>query len=117
MTGGTTYDCIVIGVGGVGSAALYHLARRGANALGLDRFPPGHDRGSSHGETRIFRQAYMEHPDYVPLAQRSYTLWQELARKRAEALYTEAGFLQVGPADGAVIQGVLESAKQHHLDL
>jgi len=117
MTGKTTYDCIVIGVGGVGSAALYHLARRGAKALGLDRFPPGHDRGSSHGETRVLRQAYIEHPDYVPLAQRSYALWQELAGKRREALYTEAGFLQVGPAEGAVIQGVLESAKEHRLDV
>ena len=61
------YDVIVIGTGGVGSAALFHLAKRGVKVLGLDRFPPGHDRGSSHGRTRIIRQAYFEHPDYVPL--------------------------------------------------
>jgi len=115
MTRKAIYDCLVIGVGGIGSAALYHLARRGVKALGLDRFPPGHDRGSSHGETRVFRQAYMEHPDYVPLAQRSYALWRELAAKRAEALYTETGFLQVGPAEGAVVRGVLKSAREHNL--
>jgi sarcosine oxidase len=63
-----TYDCIVLGVGGFGSAALDHLARRGVRALGLDQFGVAHDRGSSHGETRIIRKAYFEHPDYVPLA-------------------------------------------------
>jgi sarcosine oxidase len=61
-----TYDVIVIGTGGVGSAALWHLARQGAHVLGLDRFPGGHDRGSSHGQSRVIRQAYFEHPDYVP---------------------------------------------------
>ena len=65
------YDCIVIGAGGVGSAALYYLARRGTRVLGIDRFPPGHDRGSSHGDTRIIRMAYFEHPDYVPLLRQS----------------------------------------------
>ena len=74
------YDAIVLGVGGVGSAALFHLAARGARVLGLDRFPPGHDRGSSHGRNRIIRQAYFEHPDYVPLLVRAYQLWDELER-------------------------------------
>ena len=113
----TQYDCIVIGVGGIGSAALYNLSRRGVKALGLDRFPPGHDRGSSHGGTRIIRQAYMEHPDYVPLAQRSYELWQQLSAEHTGALYTEAGFLQVGPSKGPVIRGVLKSAREHDLDV
>jgi sarcosine oxidase len=72
------YDCIVLGTGGVGSAACYQLSRRGAAVLGLDRFPPGHDRGSSHGQTRIIRQAYFEHADYVPLLRRAYELWAEL---------------------------------------
>ena len=66
------WQAIVLGVGGVGSAAFYELARRGVNVLGLDRFPPGHDRGSSHGQTRIIRRAYFEHPHYVPLAHRAF---------------------------------------------
>jgi sarcosine oxidase len=65
-----SFDCIVLGTGGVGSAALYHLARRGVRVLGLDRFAPGHDRGSSHGQTRVIRLAYFEHPDYVSLLRR-----------------------------------------------
>ena len=65
------YDVIILGTGGVGSAAAYHLAKRGAKVLGIDQFPGGHDRGSSHGETRVIRQAYFEHPDYVPLLRAS----------------------------------------------
>ena len=80
------YDAIVIGAaGGVGSAAMFHLASRGARVLGLDRFPPGHARGSSHGRTRIIRQAYYEHPDYVPLLVRAYQLWDELGRAARRA--------------------------------
>src|SRR5437868_7663602 len=92
------YDAIVIGAcGGVGSAAMFHLAARGARVLGLDRFPPGHDRGSSHGRTRIIRQAYFEHPDYVPLLFRAYELWAELGQRRGLPLLHEIGLLQVGP--------------------
>ena len=87
------YDCIVLGTGGIGSAALYHLARRDVNVLGIDRFPPGHDRGSSHGDTRVIRLAYMEHPDYVPLLFRAYDLWRSLAESRGESL----GFLKPRP--------------------
>ncbi len=72
------YDAIVLGAGGVGSAAMWQLARRGLRVLGIDRFHPPHDRGSSHGHTRIIRQAYFEHPDYVPLLLRAYKLWREL---------------------------------------
>jgi sarcosine oxidase len=111
------YDAIVIGTGGVGSAAAYHLARRGAKVLGLDRFPPAHDRGSSHGETRIIRQAYFEHPDYVPLVLGAYDLWAELAQQQAEQLYYEVGLVQIGPPDGIVLPGVLESARQHGLSV
>jgi len=112
-----TYDVIVLGAGGVGSAALFHLANRGAKVLGLDRFPPGHDRGSSHGRTRIIRQAYFEHPDYVPLLKRAYELWADLSEHCGKQLYHEIGLLQIGPPDGQVIQGVLQSAKQHSLDV
>src|SRR5262249_58253222 len=98
----STYDCIVIGTGGVGSAALYHLAGRGARTLGLDRFPPGHDRGSSHGDTRIIRLAYFEHPNCVPLLRRAYQLWAELAQRRRQPLYHETGLLPLSHPAGEV---------------
>ena len=72
------FDVVVCGLGATGSAALFHLARRGVRVLGLERFAPGHDRGSSHGSTRIFRLGYFEHPSYVPLVRRADTLWREL---------------------------------------
>jgi monomeric sarcosine oxidase len=113
----SAFDVIVLGVGGVGSAALDHLARRGGYALGLDRFPPGHDRGSSHGRTRLIRQAYYEHPDYVPLLKRAYELWADLSVRSRKTLYHEVGVLCVGRPDRPVISGVLTSARQHSLDV
>jgi monomeric sarcosine oxidase len=110
-----TYDAIVLGVGGVGSAALYHLARRGARVLGVDRFAPGHDRGSSHGLTRMIRLAYFEHPDYVPLLRRAFELWEALEREHGSRLYRETGLVQVGPPDGEVVPGVLRAAAEHGL--
>jgi sarcosine oxidase len=110
-------ECIVIGVGGVGSAALYHLARRGVDVLGLERFAPGHDRGSSHGETRAIRLAYFEHPCYVPLLQRSYDLWDALEADTGERLFHRTGVLQVGPPDGEVITGIQATAAAHGLDV
>ncbi len=111
------YDAIVLGVGGVGSAALYHLARRGARVLGIDRFAPGHDRGSSHGETRIIRQAYFEHTDYVPLLRRAFELWDDLQQRVHDTLYHPSGLLQIGPPGGEVIHGVRASARQHGLEI
>jgi sarcosine oxidase len=111
------YDAIVLGVGGVGSAALFHLASRGARVLGLDRFAPPHDRGSSHGQTRLIRQAYYEHPDYVPLVQRAFNGWRALEAGSGETLYHEVGLLQVGPAAGEVVRGVRASAARHHLPI
>jgi sarcosine oxidase len=109
------YDAIVIGVGGVGSAALWQLASRGARVMGIDRFSPGHDRGSSHGETRIIRLAYFEHPDYVPLLRRAYQLWADVERQTNQKLFHQVGLLQAGPLDGEVVSGVLTSARQHSL--
>lgn len=111
------YDAIVIGTGGVGSAALYHLAERGWRVLGLDRFPSGHSRGSSHGESRIIRTAYFEHVNYVPLLKRSYQLWAELEQRAGRQLFHRVGLLEVGPADGIVVPGVLQSARQHDLEV
>jgi sarcosine oxidase len=113
----TAFDVIVLGVGGVGSAALDQLAGRGLRVLGIDRFPPGHDRGSSHGRTRLIRQAYFEHPDYVPLLRRTYELWADLSERSGKTLYHQVGILQVGRADGTVVPGVLASARQHKLDV
>jgi sarcosine oxidase len=112
-----TFDAIVLGTGGVGSAALSALASRGMRALGLDRFPPGHARGSSHGQSRMIRQAYFEHPDYVPLLLRSYTLWAELEQRRGTQLLIQTGLVEVGPSDGAIVPGVLESARRYGLEV
>jgi len=109
------YDAIVIGSGGVGSAAAYHLAGRGARVLGLDRFRVPHDRGSSHGHTRIFRQAYFEHADYVPLARHSLQLWNALSEEAGQPLLRQIGLVEFGPPDGQVVPGVLSAARQHSL--
>lgn len=111
------FDTIVIGTGGVGSSALYHLASRGQRALGLDQHPPGHRFGSSHGETRVIRQAYFEHPDYVPLLLRAYELWRELEEQTDEQLLVQTGLLQIGQPDGVVLKGVLAAAEEHRLSV
>lgn len=109
------YDVIVVGLGGAGSAAAYHLSRRGLRVLGLERFGPLHERGSSHGHTRITRQAYFEHPDYVPLLLRAYELWEELERLSGQRLLRVCGGLMVGPPDGPLVSGALRSARAHGL--
>ena len=111
------FDVVVAGAGGMGTAAAAHLARRGASVLALDRFPVGHARGSSHGQTRLIRLAYFEHPDYVPLLRRSRELWRELERETGEDLFMETGLVSAGPADGEVVAGVLRSATTHGLDV
>jgi sarcosine oxidase len=112
-----TYDTILLGLGGVGSAAAYHLARAGVRVLAIDRFAPGHDRGSSHGHSRVIRLAYYEHPDYVPLLRKAYELWEQLQQQTGTTLFHKVGVLQVGPPNGSVIPGVLASAREHNLDL
>jgi sarcosine oxidase len=110
------YDVIVVGAaGGVGSAALFTAARRGLSVLGLDQFRPGHDRGSSHGQTRIIREAYFEHPDYVPLVRRASAMWQELEFLRGEQLLLPTGLIEIGPEHGEVVSGVTASARQHDI--
>ena len=109
------YDCIVLGVGGIGSAAMYYAASQGWRVLGLDRFPIGHARGSSHGQTRIIRQAYFEHPDYVPLLKSTYELWDDLEKITGQSLFQRTGLLQVGNPQSSIIQGVKASAEEHAL--
>ena len=113
----STYDVIVIGVGGMGSAACAELARRGARVLGLEQFSFVHHRGSSHGESRIIRKAYFEHPDYVPLLHRAYEMWHQLEQSHGKRLFLPTGLVLSGPADGETIRGARESARQHNLEL
>jgi sarcosine oxidase len=110
-----TYDVIVAGLGAMGSAGVFHLARNGCRVLGLDRFTPPHTLGSSHGESRIIREAYFEHPCYVPLVQRAYELWDELAALSATRLFVQTGGLMLGRPESVVVSGARRSAELHHL--
>ena len=109
------YNAIVIGLGAMGSATLYHLAQRGWRVLGLEQFEPGHNRGSSHGDSRIIRETYFEHPLYVPLVRRAHELWRELERNSGSSLMTITGGIMIGPPDGVVVPGTLRSAEEHGL--
>ncbi len=108
-------DVAIVGLGAMGSAAAYHAARRGRRVLGFDRYAPPHDRGSSHGETRIIREAYFEDPRYVPMVQRAYVLWRELEATSGLALMRETGGLMIGPEDGVLVRGARASAETHGL--
>jgi len=112
---GTAYDAIVVGVGGMGSAACYHLAQRGKRVLGIERFMIPHTMGSSHGLTRIIRLAYHESPAYVPLVRRAMTLWQELGDRFGEQLMFTTGSLDAGPDGGAFFAGSLAACREHDL--
>lgn len=109
------YDSIVIGLGAMGSSALFHLARRGQKVLGLEQFDIPHEKGSYHGMTRIIRLAYYEHSSYVPLLLRAYELWDDLERLSGAKLLFVTGSVDAGPADGPVFQGSLASCLEHHL--
>jgi sarcosine oxidase len=106
------YDVVVVGVGGMGSAALYHLARRGTRVLGLERFDIPHEHGSSHGLTRIIRLAYFEHSSYVPLMRRAYELWRELEAGAGEAILRITGIVEGGER---IFDGALRSCHAHDL--
>ena len=109
------YDAIVAGLGGMGSATAYQLAGRGKRILGLEQFSPAHDRGSSHGRSRIIRQAYFEDPAYVPLLLRAYELWERLAEETGEELMTLAGGLMIGRREDELVSGSMRSAEEHGL--
>jgi sarcosine oxidase len=111
----TDFDVIVVGLGGMGSAAAHHLARRGVRVLGLEQHTAAHDRGSSHGGSRLVRQAYYEDPAYVPLLRRAYELWDDLARDSGAETLVRTGGLMIGRPDSRVVTGTLASAA--HWDL
>jgi len=110
-----SYDAIVVGLGAMGSATLFHLARRGLRVLGLEQFSEAHQLGSSHGDSRIIRETYFEHPLYVPLVQRAHELWRELEATSGASLMKITSGLMIGPSDGMVVAGTLRSAREHHL--
>jgi sarcosine oxidase len=110
-----THDVIVVGLGAMGSAALYHLARRNVRAIGIERFEPGHERGSSHGRTRIIRHGYFEHPSYVPLVRRAAAIWRELEAASGRRLMTVTGIAEIGRPDSTLITGTLAASREHNL--
>jgi len=110
-----SFDIIVVGLGAMGGATAFHLARRGQRVLGLERFELGHARGSSYGDSRIIREIYFEHPLYVPIVRRAYELWHELERDAGERLLTITGGLMIGPERGTLVRGVLRSALEHEI--
>ena len=109
------YDVAVVGIGGMGSAALAHCAARGASVIGIEQFGIAHDRGSSHGKSRMIRKAYFENPAYVPLVLRAYDLWRELERDADEELLRITGVLAVGAESSRIVQRTVHTATQHGL--
>ena len=109
------YDVIVLGVGGMGSATVYELAKRGKRVLGLERFDVPHELGSSHGTTRIIRLAYYEDGAYVPLLRRAYELWRELEEVTGERVLHVTGSIDAGPEDDWVFKGSYESCLEHNI--
>lgn len=99
----------------MGSAAANHLARRGQRVVGFDRFTPPHAFGSSHGESRVFREAYWEDPIYVPMVQRAYELWTDLEREAGKPLFRKTGAVFMGVPDGVMVPGCRRTAAQHKL--
>ncbi len=119
-TGGSelgSSDVIVLGVGGMGSAACRELARRGLRVTGIEQFDVGHALGSSHGQSRMIRKAYFEHQSYVPLLHRAYALWEELSAECGEKVYHPDGIVYVTPPRSDLIEGVRKSARLHRIPL
>lgn len=109
------YDCVVVGLGGAGSSAAFHLAQGGTRVLGLEQFGPVHSHGSSHGMTRIYRPAYSEGPAYVPLVRRAQELWSELQAATGEKILRQTGGLIIGRRTHQMVLGALRSAKEYSL--
>jgi monomeric sarcosine oxidase len=111
-----SYDVVVLGLGGMGSAAAAHLTARGQRVLGLERFGPAHDRGSSHGGSRITRQAYFEDPAYVPLLLRAYELWDRLRADSGADVHVRTGGVFLGRPESRTVAGGLGAAREWGLE-
>ena len=109
------YDAAVIGLGAMGSAAAYQLARRGLRTLGLEQFSPAHQLGSSGGLSRIIRLAYFEHPAYVPMLRAAWVGWHELEAQTGRELLLQTGGLYAGRRGSDVLEGSMRSAREHDL--
>jgi monomeric sarcosine oxidase len=112
-----TSDVLVIGLGAAGSAALSFLARSGVDAIGIDRYAPPHDLGSSHGETRMLRTAYSEGTAYVPMVKRSIALWRELEARTGQSLFQQTGVIYGGPQSSPFLRDARTSARQGNVEL
>lgn len=110
-----SWDVVVVGLGAAGAATLHELATRGQRAIGIDQFVPPHSQGSSHGRSRIIREAYFEDPRYVPLVQRAWSLWEQLERASGRQLLQRTGGLTIGTSSSALLTGALRSAREHSL--
>ncbi|MQG62788.1 MAG: N-methyl-L-tryptophan oxidase [SAR202 cluster bacterium] len=110
-----SYDAIVIGVGGMGSAAVYHLARRGLQVLGLEKHAIPHEMGSSHGYSRMIRYTLQEHPSYVPLVRRSYELWHEMEETAGEELMVTTGSIRAGAPNSPFFLNAQEACDLHSI--
>jgi sarcosine oxidase len=111
----TIYDVIVIGAGAMGSAASYHLSKTENKILIIDQYHPPHNLGSSHGKSRIIREAYFENPFYVPLVQQAYKFWQELEQESGEKLFLKTGGLMLGNKESMVVAGSVMSAGEYKI--
>jgi sarcosine oxidase len=109
------FDVAVVGLGALGSAALQALARREVRAVGFDRLHPPHTFGSTHGRSRVIREAYYESPAYVPLVQRAYREWHRIARDSRRILFRQTGGIMIGRPDGELVTGTRRSAVSHRL--
>jgi sarcosine oxidase len=116
MTSERAHDVAIVGLGAMGSAAAFELARRGTDVIGFDRFTPPHTLGSSHGDTRIIREAYFEHSVYVPMVQRAFELWRRLEERSGAALLQQTGGLMIGEPGCTLVEGALRSARAHSLE-
>jgi sarcosine oxidase len=117
MAAVTSFDVIVIGVGSMGSATCYYLAKRGYKVLGLEQFDISHEFGSHTGQSRIIRKAYFEHPDYVPLLERAYENWRAFEKETGEQLYYKTGLLYAGGPTNEIIKGVKLAASLYNIEL
>ena len=110
-----TFDMVVLGLGVMGASAVHQLAGRGVRVLGLDANQRGHVLGSSHGRSRIIREAYYEAAEYVPLVQRAFIQWRELEEETGLDLLLMTGCLNIGRPGTQVVDGVIASARRHGL--
>lgn len=112
-----SWDAIILGLGAMGSATTYHLAQRGKRVLGIEQFTSPHDQGSSHGGSRIIRQAYWEGAEYIPLVARAFELWRRLERETGADLLHITGGLVVGATDGELVPRTIAASQRHAIPI